>query len=97
MRDGTINLETLLEFYSSVSESHFLFGPEISEYIDEIYKHGTALGLLKEERKDQQRHHQEGYDYKTTAAEMNKELRWFVEQSEPAKDKFKKYLKLARV
>ncbi len=95
MRDGSISLQILLEFYSSVSEAHFLFGPEIAEYIDEIYKHGTELGLLTEEREENQKHRQEDYDFKKAAAQIHLELAWFVHQSEPAREKFKKYLRLS--
>ena len=95
VRDGSINLQTLLEFYSSVSESHFLFGPEITEYIDQIYKHGTELGLLTEEREHSQTHRPESYDHKKAAPLIRMELEWFVRQSEPAREKFMKYLGLS--
>lgn len=43
LRDAKANTDDLLKFRTSVSEADFLFGPEISEYIDEIYKHGLSL------------------------------------------------------
>ena len=93
-RDANISMQALLEFYSSVSEVHFLFGPEISEYIDEIYKHGTNLGRYKDEYRDHTQPSSEGYDHKKVVEEMNKELQWLVYQFEPAKELFRKYLRL---
>jgi len=42
-RAANVSVEELLRFRTSVSEADFLFGPEITAYIDAIYKHGVAL------------------------------------------------------
>ncbi|MZH03257.1 MAG: hypothetical protein F3745_07665 [Nitrospinae bacterium] len=38
VRDANAGTEDLLKFRTAVSEADFLFGPEIPEYIDQIYK-----------------------------------------------------------
>ena len=43
LRDANASTEDLLKFRTSVSEADFLFGPEISEYIDQNYKRGLSL------------------------------------------------------
>ena len=43
LRDANASTEDLLKFRTSVSEADFLFGPEISEYIDQYYKRGLSL------------------------------------------------------
>ena len=43
MRDAKASTDDLLKFRTSVSEADFLFGQDIPEYIDEIYKHGLSL------------------------------------------------------
>ncbi|MDP3515507.1 MAG: hypothetical protein Q8S20_22410, partial [Sulfuritalea sp.] len=43
LRDAKASYEDLLKFRTAVSEADFLFGPEVPEYIDEIYKRGVKL------------------------------------------------------
>lgn len=43
LRDATASTEDLLKFRTSVSETDFLFGPEIPLYIDEIYKRDATI------------------------------------------------------
>jgi hypothetical protein len=96
MRDAKASTEDLLKFRTSVSEADFLFGPDIPEYIDEIYKRGISLWRWCQEYQDCIRDKQKGYDQKKVVDEMNKELRWLSEQFEPAKEKFKKYLDISK-
>lgn len=96
MRDGKANTEDLLKFRTSVSEADFLFGPEITTYIDEIYKRGLSLWRWREEYRDYTQEKPEGYDHAKVVEEMHKELRWLSEQFEPAKNTFKKYLDISK-
>jgi len=96
VRDAKANTDDLLKFRTSVSEADFLFGPEISEYIDEIYKHGLSLWRWNQEYRDYTQEKPENYDHKKVVDEMHKELTWLTKQFEPAKQEFKKYLDISK-
>ena len=95
MRDGKSSTDDLLSFRTSVSEADFLFGSEIVDYIDEIYKRGLNLWRCNQEYRDYTQTKPEGYDHKKVVDEIYKELTWISEQFEPAKEKFRKYLDLS--
>ena len=95
VRDAKASTEDLLRFRTSVSEADFLFGPEIIDYIDEIYKRGLNLWRWNQEYRDYTQAKPAGYDHKKVVDEMHKELTWLSEQFEPAKEKFRKYLDLS--
>ena len=37
-------LEVLFEFRQSTAEADFLFGPDIRDYLDDLFKHGSNCG-----------------------------------------------------
>jgi hypothetical protein len=92
--DSIIDTNELLIFYSSVSEADFLFGPEISKYINEIYKHAVDLRRWNSEYRDFAQPIPEGYDHKKVCDGIDSELMWLSNQFEPTKEKFGKYLTL---
>ena len=96
IRDAKASTEDLLKFRTSVSEADFLFGPEIPEYIDQIYKRGLKLLCWNEEYRDYTQEKPEGYDHNKVVEEMRKELTWLSEQFEPAKKIFRKYLDISK-
>ncbi len=96
VRDANASTEDLLQFRTSVSEADFLFGPEIPEYIDQIYKRGINLWRWNKEYRDYTQKKPEGYDHKKVVDEMHKELTWLAEQFDPAKEKFRKYLDISK-
>lgn len=95
-RDAGTSTEELLKFRTAVSEADFLFGPEIPAYIDEIYKRGLNLWRWNQEYRDVTQPTPEGYDHRKVVDEKHKELEWLIEQFEPAKEKFKKYLDISK-
>jgi hypothetical protein len=74
LRDANASYEDLLKFRTAVSEADFLFGPEIPEYIDEIYKHGIKLHYWCGEYRDYTQEMPEGYDHKKVVEGMHSEL-----------------------
>jgi hypothetical protein len=96
MRDDKVSPDELLRFRTSVSEADFLFGAEIPEYIDEIYKHGLGLWRWKQEYRDSRQEKPEGYDHAKVVDEMHKERNWLNQQLVLAKQKFKKYLDISK-
>ncbi len=89
--------EDFLKFRTGVAESYFVFGPEIENYLDDIYLHGIKLAtadymyrLPKEERAGD-------HDSKKVADDINTHLTWLMEQLPVAKQKFKKYLDVSKL
>jgi hypothetical protein len=90
-------IHDLLMFSAETAEADFLFGPEISKYIDEIYTHGVALNTVKAEYRDYtQLPFPPGYDPKKVGDAMMEEEKWFMAQCSVAKEKFRKYLYVSR-
>ena len=44
-RDANIGIEDLLKFRVATSEADFLFGSDVTAYIDELYKHAADLRM----------------------------------------------------
>lgn len=86
----------LMTFRSKVSEADFLFGKEVSKYIDEL--HGRAVNLYRwnKEYRDHSQQQPESYDHKMVVEETHKELNWVSSQLEPARNIFKKYLNISQ-
>ncbi len=96
LRDARAEFADLLKFRTSVSEADFLFGSEITEYIDEIYKRGIKLEYWNKEYRDYSQIKPDGYDHQKICNGMHDELTWLTAQFEPAKVKFKKYLDISK-
>jgi hypothetical protein len=92
IRDGDVDFDEAIKFRSSVSEADFLFGAEIVQYIDEIYKRAISLRRWNREFNNQIK--PEGYDHSKVVEKMHIELDWLTAQLEPAKEKFRKYLSI---
>lgn len=91
-RDARASYDDLLKFHIAVSEADFLFEPEISEYIEEIYQRGVKLQYWNKQYRDLTQTKPDGYDHQKICDGMDAELNWLIQQFEPAKQKFKKYL-----
>jgi hypothetical protein len=93
-RDAAVDFQEVLAFRRAVSEADFLYGPEIVEYIDEIYRHGVKLGTLKSERMGARDNQRVDFDYEKNANEHDAELRWFLAQFDEARERFGTYLNM---
>lgn len=91
-----VSSANLINFYTLVSEADFLFGPEIRQYIDEIYSHGVNLRRWNLEYRDITQDQPEGYDHNEVVRELAQERQWLGQQFEPAREKFKKYLSMSK-
>jgi hypothetical protein len=89
-KDAKISFEELLEFRTSVAESDFLFGSEITEYIEQIYSRGLSLVRAREQFSDLPR----GDERNRLVAENSEHLGWLTDQLPILKTKFNKYLSL---
>ncbi len=92
IQKADVEFDEAIRFRSSVSEADFLFGPEIIQYIDEIYKRAISLHRWNKEYCDDYQIKPEGYNHSKVVEEMHIELDWLAAQLEPAKEKFRKYL-----
>ena len=95
-RDSKASTDDLLKFRTSVAEADFLFGPEVMAYIDAVYKRGLNLWQWSNQYRDATQQTPVDYDHKKVVDEMQKELSWFTEQFEPAKQLFMKYLNVSK-
>jgi len=75
-----VELDQLFTFIRETRDDVFLFGPEIDQYIDEIYKKGVELNTA------------DFVGRQEDIARRTELLKWFVEQTREAKAKFLKYL-----
>lgn len=91
-RDADAKVEDLMTFRANTAEADFLFGPEISEYIEEIFSRGLKLKTANAQYRHADQEPPSGYDHNKVVEEMDVQLRWLTEQFNPAKEKFAKYL-----
>ena len=95
VRDTKASYDDLLKFKRAVSEADFLFGSDITIYIEEIYQRGVSLQHWSGEYRDYNQPKPEGYDHKKVCEGMHAEFDWFLKQFDPAHQKFKKYLNVS--
>ena len=96
VRDGGATWDDLLAFWRAVSEADFLFKPEISAYITEIYQRGVRLDHLRRQYRDcTQQDAPPGYDHAKVVDETHKQMMWFSEQFDVAQKKFARYLSIS--
>jgi hypothetical protein len=82
LQDASVKLDQLFQFLRETRDHEFLFGPEISQYIDDLYRNGVQLrasGALLQRNPEEIRRNTDL-------------LNWFSGQSAIAREKFLKYL-----
>ncbi len=88
-RDGDVNITELLEFNFAVAESDFMFGPDVSDYIDELRKKAGALHVAgKRMRADTPDARRQGSEEATAIMD------WVGTQYIWLRDVFRPYLRL---
>jgi hypothetical protein len=80
-----VSMDELLKFRAAVAEADFLFGSEISKYLDEIYSHGVELWRWNREYRDITQEIPEGYNHNKVVEGRHNNLIWLSEQFEPPK------------
>jgi hypothetical protein len=78
LQRNAVELEQLFTLLRETRDHELLFGPEIGEYITEVYKNGVDLNTINFVHGD--------------AARRAGLLTWFTQQSATATQKFRKYL-----
>jgi hypothetical protein len=86
----------LFELLSGTRDAEFLFGVEIKDYIEEVYRRAstlsatnTQLSAILETAPAEQR--------KTLADVESEQVKWAFEQTRVVADKFKQYINLSKL
>jgi hypothetical protein len=91
MRRSTISDEELMVFLQKTRESYFLFGQEIGDYLDELYRQAVDLQarsiMVHEGLPD-------GDERTRVIHEKTEISKWFTRQFEITRTKFTKYMRL---
>ncbi len=90
--DGKALWDPLMKFRAATAEADFLFGPEIRQYLDEIFSRALKLRAASIEYRDYTQTPPPGYDHQKVVKETSEQTTWLYEQFQVAKEKFKKYL-----
>jgi hypothetical protein len=88
---GKFNEAGLSAFFQKTRESYFLFGKEISDYLDLIYKKAADLQDLDEDRRNTGLAPEELHRLNVDRQNL---MKWFKEQYDVAREKFSEHLKL---
>jgi len=93
-RDADVKIEDLRKFSVSTGEAAFLFGPDISSYLDELRKKAVSLRALNAKL------HESGLpigsERSQPAAENARVLEWLIAQFNESREWFAKYLDFRR-
>jgi len=96
IQDRNVQINELMNFRGKAAEADFLFGPQIPQYIEEIYFRGLKLCRANTEYRDLKQVPPPGYDHNKVVEEINSQFVWFTEQLQEAKRKFKNYLDISK-
>ena len=71
-----------------------MFRNDIADYLTEVRKHGIDLVHFESQYRDYTQTTPPGYDHKKVCDGIDREQRWFDEQTKIAHQKFGRYLSL---
>lgn len=91
-RDGTVSLEDLQQFWIKTTQAEFLFGREVNDKREELYKKGVRLSFVEGRLEDNNL--EVGEERNKLADESYDLLNWFDEESKKVSSLFAKYLKI---
>lgn len=91
INSGQFDYSDLTKFQQATTQSCFLFGKDISDYINEIYLRGVNFRYLKEELDNKDISED---DRRKIIKDLKNERIWFGTQHTPAILKFNKYLNI---
>jgi hypothetical protein len=94
MSTAKAELKDLFEFTRETNQSYFLFGADISDYLDEIYRQGVTL------RSQNQKMDNSIFPTEEARARVIDQndalLKWFADQLSVSRKKFAPYIRLDR-
>jgi uncharacterized ubiquitin-like protein YukD len=92
LRDADLSHKDLAKFASAFAEADFLFGADIPQYLDELYRHGLKLRTAHD--KYNSTRETPNFD-PAIVDEIDQHLKWFTDQYVEAIKKFRKYLNIS--
>ena len=93
--EGKTSQAACLSFLIEANQAEFLFGPEIPEYLNSVYKKGLDL-LSSDRRLGSEGQFLVGDERNRVAHENAEQVKWLGDQLEVAPERFRKYLNLTR-
>lgn len=88
-RTGKVTDDLLLQYENTMSQSHFLFEPDIIKYIEEVYDHSRQLEYWENLYETTSTGRDaEGHSHADVCSNTAIERKWFIAQLEIAKQKF---------
>lgn len=89
-RGEKVTYDLLLQYENATSQAHFLFQPEITIYLEEIYDHSRQLEYWEKISETTSTGRDvDGHSHADVCANSGKERKWFIAQLDIAKQKFK--------
>jgi len=85
----------MISFLQKTRESYFLFGQDLAEYLDKLYKRSVDLQFQSTMLHDPTSSLPVGEDRARLAREKSETMKWFSAQFEIARDKFAAYMRLS--
>lgn len=94
IRNADVESEEIQKFQLTVAEARFLFGSDITGYLEEIQSRAIQFRSCNGQYRDLYQPKPEGYDHHEVVAKIHTELVWLAGQLEPTAQKFGEYLKI---
>lgn len=92
MRDASVEMSDLFTFVNDTHEALFLYGEEIGNFVNEVYRHGVELWTNQSQMEHSERHSEDAW---SAIVEKNSQLiLWFSNGFSDARKMFLKYLRL---
>ncbi len=96
-RNGDVTGDEIALFRSETMPAEFLMGPEVKEYLDEVYKHAVNLHSAKEQLRGLFDTHASSEMREKPANAQEEEMNWVMNQFIVVKEKFRKYLDISKL
>ncbi|UJB67790.1 hypothetical protein HRE53_14050 [Acaryochloris sp. 'Moss Beach'] len=94
LREAKASDDDALIFLQKTRESYFLFGVDISEYLNTVYRNWVQLRRQNVMLNDSQSSLPIGQERQKLVAEKQELLKWFEVQFETGREKFSPYMTL---
>jgi hypothetical protein len=95
LQEGKPSTESSFTFLRETNQAQFLFGPEIPDYLESVYKKGNALRSSERQLNSERQGDDE--ERSRMIKENTDLIKWFNDQPNMAGERFGKYLNLTRL
>ena len=97
LRDFNPDDPAIIAFRRETAEADFLFGSDVTSYIDEVFKQALDIRVAHLERRDFTQETPPDYDHAKVVAAIRDLKKWFARQHDIARGKFKPYLDVSQI